>query len=169
MHKLQLNFTVSLPTTVSLTGGYNGVLRLLVIGDNECDGAMPAVAEIFQNSTIATGLIESYLEPTYMNKRWHIYMDEVFNYASPSATISGSEGGGLSAPINPEIKRVWNLSCVPVQWDDSNANALANLRNGHIFIYAFAQQCQVNAGVPTFTTADPPHIRYTSRVRYQDN
>lgn len=62
-----------------------------------------------------------------------------------------------------------DMKCHTVEWDDTNANAGANLRNGHVFLFAVYAETTVSAGVPTLATGNPPHIRYTSRIRFIDN
>ena len=87
-------------------------------------------------------------------------MDRTISYASPYANPGQAD---------QTIEYYKDMKCHTVQWDDQNANAGANLRNGHVWLFAIAVQSTVNAGVPTFATTDPPHIRYTSRIRFQDN
>ena len=60
------------------------------------------------------------------------------------------------------------LNCHVVQWDDNNLNAIANARGGHIFMMAICDTYTISGGVATYTNNNPM-IKFTSRIRFQDN
>lgn len=162
VHSIQFRITVTLPTTAVApvaTGSWNGLCRIIMFSDQECDGAYPTTGDLLEVASLPQAL-ESPLNVQNFG-RWKILMDRTFEYASPSADTRD--------PADMIIYEFKKLNCHQIQWDDSNANAIANARNGHIFWCAIAQQTTVTSGVPTDSSNNPPHIRIYSRIRFQDN
>ena len=57
----------------------NQGLRMLILADNECDGVVPDIADILTQSTVATGAIQSYLNPAYFG-RFKIIEDKMWDW-----------------------------------------------------------------------------------------
>lgn len=55
-----------------------------------------------------------------------------------------------------------------VMWDQSNASAIANARQGHLFMFFFYEAATVAGGVGTIITNTPPAVQYVTRLRYRD-
>lgn len=134
----------------------NQGLRMLIVADNECDGVVPDIADILTQSTVATGAIQSYLNPAYFG-RFKIIEDKMWDWQQLPGTH----------PLWHESHH--DLKGHRVMWDTTDLPNIANARKGHIFIYFIYESRSVAAGgVITIATANVPGIQYTTRIRYRD-
>lgn len=163
---LDLTLIINPDTGAGAVG--NQVLRWLIFADNECDGAFPTAAEVLGNATgtdttIATGLVTSHLQPGYFG-RFHILMDEYWQWNM------GTTGGVIANNDKPFChRRHFDLKGHRVLWDMSDASAIANARKGHIFMMAFYQSTTTNTGgLPVLVSTNPPSIQFMTRLRYKD-
>jgi len=145
----------------------HGHLRMIVYADEECDGAAPdPTTEILgpTATTIASGLIMSFLQPGYFG-RFKIIEDKHWQWYNSSTANSFQE---------QEARECWHeshhdLRGHRVMWDTTNASAIANARKGHIFINFYYENSTVaTGGIITSTTTNPPGIQLTTRIRYRD-
>ena len=136
--------------------GLNQTLRMIVFADNECDGAYPSDAELFSQSTIATGANLSFLQPAYFG-RFKIIEDKHFDWQQLPGTH----------PIFHESHH--DLKGHRVMWDTTDLSTISNARKGHIFIFFYWESRSVAAGgIITQTLNNPPAVQYVSRIRYRD-
>lgn len=149
--------------------GYQHVRMILVI-DNQCDGATPSLTDILGDSagaatSIATGLEMSFLQPAYWG-RFHVLEDKNW-YIYCSSTANSFTEESIPKPLYHESHH--DLHGHRIMWDTTDSSAIANARNGHIFIYFLYSNVVTGAGgLPTLTTANPPTIHLASRLRYVD-
>lgn len=165
-----LDLSIIINPDVTLAG--HSVLRILLVADNECDGAYPTLAEILGNATgtdvtIASGLPISHIQPAYFG-RFHVYMDEYWDWWSTS-----SSGTPIILQTRTEKslvhRRHFDLHDHRVLWDMTDASAIANARKGHLFLFFLYQNNSVaTGGLNTQTTTNPPNIQFASRLRYRD-
>lgn len=151
-------------------------LRLILCADNECDGTGPLITELLGDTanaatTVLTGLELSFLQPAFFG-RFNILMDEVITwYCSSTSNSFTSEHNGSQG----HHERHFDMKGHRIMWDVSDASAIANARKGHIFMFGIYSNQVTNAGglpnngaATTLTTADPPIVQYTARMRYTD-
>lgn len=147
------------------TAGGHGHLRMIIYSDEECDGTIPSVAEILNAATVASGAIMSFLLPSYFG-RFKIIEDKHWQWNSLNA-------GAYQGDETP-LRELWHeahhdMKGHRVMWDASNASAIANARKGHIFFLFIYENTTVAAGgIITQTTANPPGVQFTTRIRYTD-
>lgn len=142
-------------------------LRMIIFADNECDGAIPVInGEVLgpTASTVATGLVMSFLNPSYFG-RFKIIEDRFWCWSQ--------NAGQVITPLNPDHKMFseshHDMKNHRVMWDTTNSSGISNARKGHIFI-SWIYECDVVAvgGIITATTATPPGVQITTRIRYTD-
>lgn len=142
-------------------------LRMVIFSDQECDGTGPTFAEVLLKSTVATGIVQSFLNPSYFG-RFKIIEDKHWTWYNSSTANSFQES---TTPAN----QFWHdshhdMKGHRVMWDTTNLSAIANARKGHIFMFFAHQVATVAAGgIITLVTTDPPGIQYTTRIRYTDS
>lgn len=146
-------------------------LRMIVVADNECDGAQPSLSEILGNSsgtaptTVDTGLELAFLQPAYFG-RFHIIEDRNWQLYSSSTANSFTETDNSKSWYHESHH---DLKGHRVMWDTTDASAIANARRGHIFIFwIYSNTVASTGGIPSITTANPPAIQYATRIRYRD-
>lgn len=138
----------------------NNTVRMVIFADLECDGAYPGDTEIFAQGTIATGAIMSFLNPAYFG-RFKIIEDRMFDF------YQASSGAPATHPYYHDSHH--DLKGHRVMWDTTEGSAIANARRGHIFIYFYYEARAIAAGgTITQSTANPPGIQFTTRIRYRD-
>ena len=145
--------------------GYQ-TIRMLLVADNEQDGAIPTIQEILGPTAVsmATGLMLECLQPGYFG-RFHIIEDKYWKIYSSSTANTFTETFNHS---------LWHdshhdLKGHRVMWDASDASAIANARKGHIFLYFLYETTVASTGgLPTTTFANPPVIQYKCRIRFRD-
>lgn len=141
------------------------LLRMIIFSDNECQGAPPNLADLLGpvSTTSSTGLAMEWLQPGYFS-RFKIIEDKHWAWES---------SGSANTLILESSRSFWYESHHNmnhrVQWDATDASAIANARKGHIFI-TFIYQCMTTAagGVLTNVTTNPPGVQYTTRIRFID-
>lgn len=133
---------------------------MIVAADNECDGTVPSDGDLIAGTpTIAGGAFEGYLNPSYFG-RFKILEDRTWNIGNISSP-------NVSHPLVHE--RFIELHDHKIRWDQNNGNAIANAREGHIFVWFFFKATTVAAGgIITQSTANPPGIQMISRLRYEN-
>lgn len=144
-------------------------LRMIILADNECDGATPSTAEFLgdTNSTVYslnTGVDLAFLQPAYFG-RFHIYEDRHWIWYNSSTQNSFQET--CTHPPWHEVH--FDLRDHRLMWDTTDGNSITSARRGHIFMFfQFSNMTTATGGLPTLTTANPPTIQYASRLRYRD-
>lgn len=143
---------------------------MIVVADNECDGASPTLLEILGTSgptavtTIAQGLDQAFLQPGFFG-RFNVIEDKNWILYSSSTANTFTEKDGASWYHESHH----DLKSHRVMWDTSDASAITNARKGHIFMYfLFSNVVTALGGLPTVTTANPPSIHLATRIRYRD-
>lgn len=144
-------------------------LRMIVVADNECDGAAPAITDLLGDTsgaatTVATGVELSFLQPAYFgrfsiieDKNWILYSSSTAN------TFTETQPHCLLHEAHHDLKGH------RIMWDTSDSSNIANARKGHIFMFfIYSNMVTAAGGLPTLTVANPPTISYTSRLRYRD-
>lgn len=144
--------------------GATQTLRFVIFADNELDGAAPTFTELFgpTATSVATGSVMSFLNPSYFG-RFRIIADRFF---------TNSQNGGLIVSNSPQVllhEEHHDLKGHRVMWDTTNSSAIGNARKGHIFLLFIYEQTIVAAGgIITSTSANPPGVQFTTRIRYVD-
>jgi len=144
-------------------------LRMLLVEDNECDGAYPTEAEILgaasqSVTTVASGLGLAFNQPAYFgrfrileDKNWYMYSSSTANTFIESETH----------PFFHESHH--DLHGHRIMWDTTDNSTIANARKGHIFMFfIYDNMVTSTGGLGLLTTANPPSIQFTSRLRYRD-
>lgn len=140
-------------------------LRMMIVADNEGDGAAPSQAEILLYSTIATGATESFLNPTYFG-RFNIIEDKNWRWYNSSTLNSFQENEQPNAMYHESHH---DMKSHRVMWDITNSSAITNATKGHIFVlFFFKNTNSAVGGITTITTTNPPGIVYHTRIRYRD-
>lgn len=153
------------PTVV----GYQHV-RMILVADNECDGAAPGITELLGDTggsatTVATGIEMSFLQPGYFG-RFNVIEDKNWYYYCSSTANSFTEDV-LGKSMYHESHH--DLKGHRILWDTTDSSAIANARKGHLFLFFIFSSVVTSAGgLPTLTTANPPTIQYAMRLRYRD-
>lgn len=141
-------------------------LRMVIFSDEEFDGTVPGDTELFGNTatTVANGLAISFLQPGFFG-RFHIVEDKHWSWYC-SSTANSFEQNEVQNSFWHESHH--DMHGHKVMWDATNASAIANARKGHMFVYFYFQNTVVAAGgIPTVTSANPPAVHYTTRIRYR--
>lgn len=145
-------------------------LRMLVVADNECDGAVPSINEILGDAsgvatTVATGLEMAFNQPAYFG-RFNIIEDKNW-YIYSSSTANTFTEESIPHPLYHESHH--DMKGHRIMWDTTDSSAIANARKGHLFVYfIFSNNVTTAGGLPTITTANPPSIHMATRLRYRD-
>lgn len=145
-------------------------LRMLIVTDNECDGTLPSLGDLLgdANSTayaITNGLEMAFIQPAYFG-RFHVLEDKNFYWWNSSTANSFTEHS-IPHPLYHESHH--DMKGHRLMWDNTDADAIANARNGHIFMFfLFSNNVTSAGGLPAITTANPPSIQYAVRLRYRD-
>lgn len=148
----------------------HGFLRMIVFCDNECDGAYPAINDLLgdttdPSSTVAQGLPLLRLNPAYFG-RFKVLEDKQWTWYNSSTANSFQDSANNH---NFYHERFHDMKGHRIMWDMSDASAITNARNGHIFMYfIFYNTTTAAGGLPTVTTTNPPSIQYSSRIRFRD-
>lgn len=157
-----LDFRMQISWDLTSASGVTQSLRVILFADNECDGSYPAVADYLANSTVATGAVMSFLQPAYFG-RFNIIEDRVYY----NTQNGGIKDGASSHSSWHESHH--DLRSHRVMWDTTDASAIANARKGHIFVtFIYEQRTIAAGGIITISTATPPGVQYTSRIRFRD-
>lgn len=145
----------------------HGHLRMIIFSDEECDGALASVGELLgaTSTTVANGLVMSFLQPGYFG-RFKIIEDKHLQWYNSSTANSFELNEG---PHGMWHEAHHDLKGHRVMWDASNSSAIANARKGHIFIvFLYENSTVATGGVITSNTTNPPGIQLTTRIRYTD-
>jgi len=152
--------------------------RMILFADNECDGTTPAFSDLLGDTggsatSIATGLILSFLQPAYLG-RFNILFDKHMTWYNSSTANSFEQSRG--DPLVFESHH--DMGGHRIMWDTTDSSAIGNARKGHIFLFIlFQNQTTItgglvsdgaNPGVTLLTTANPPALQYTARFRFRD-
>lgn len=145
-------------------------LRMLVITDQQCDGAIPAISDIMGDAnatgfTIANGLEMAFLNPAYFG-RFKVVEDKNWTWWN-----AGTTNGVMTSDGNHSFfhQKYYDMKGHRLMWDTNDAADITAARNGHVFLIFLASETSTNAGgLPTTTALDPPAIQYTCRLRYGD-
>lgn len=162
-----LDLRIRISPQISVTGFAH--LRMLVIADNECDGAAPGLVDILGDAsgsatTIATGIEMSFLQPAYFG-RFHVIEDKNWYWSalSTGAYWTMDEMKSFYHEAHHDLKGH------RIMWDTTDSSAIANARKGHIFVFfLYSNTVTGTGGLPTVTSANPPTIHIASRLRYRD-
>jgi hypothetical protein len=166
------SFDIRIKITPDPAAAANGVtdqVRMLIVADNECDGAQPNITEILGDSaqlatTVATGLVPCYLQPAYFG-RFKI-IDDIYTTWTPPASTTGALAhvqGSLFHDLHHDMKGH------KIVWDMTDSNAITNARKGHIFIFFLYERIGTSTGgIPVLSTSTPPTINFSYRMRYID-
>lgn len=162
---LDIRVRISPGNTVA---GYQHI-RMLIVADNECDGASPTLTEILGDAngnatTIATGLEMSFLQPAFFgrfqvleDKNWYIYNSSTAN------SFTEKDGNSLYHEAHHDLKGH------RIVWDMTDGSTITAARKGHIFMYfLFSSVVTAAGGIGAVTSANPPAIHLHSRLRYVD-
>lgn len=156
------------PDSTDAATGAIDQLRILIVADNECDGATPLITEILGDSsqtatTQATGLQMEYLQPAYFG-RFRIYRDHQVTWCPSSGATMPQQGESFFHDWHMDMnshKVVWDMT-------DSSANP-TNCRKGHMWLYfQYERFSTATGGLPTQTLTTPPSILFNFRIRYRD-
>lgn len=149
--------------------GVRSLLRIIVFADNECDGAYPAVTDVFTGWVAASAdNIFQFLELGY-GGRFTILKDTYIPIKTESYWSGSSEvESGYCMKEDGYFEHVIDLKGHKIEWDVSGASLISNARRGHIFWMAMWKNETQNAGVVTTAYTNPPHIQMRSRLRFRD-
>lgn len=146
-------------------------LRMIIVSDKQCDGAVPTLTEILGDTsstspTIAGGAEMMYIQPAYFG-RFNVIEDKNWYWYNSSTANSFTE---QSIPHPLYHDAFHDMKGQRLMWDTSDGSAIGNARNGHIFIiFLYSNTVTATGGLPTVTTANPPTIQYTVRYRFRDS
>lgn len=159
-------FDVRVKITPDNTAGGHGHLRMIIAADEECDGVAPSYPELLgpTASTIASGLVMSFLQPGYFG-RFKIIEDKHWQWNNLNS------GAYQSPEYRPDLyhESHHDMKSHRVMWDASNLSTITAARKGHIFIWFFFENTTTAVGgIIAATTTNPPGIQLTTRIRYRD-
>ena len=149
----------------------NGLLRIVVFSDKECDGAYPSYDEVYKNADAIAPVPDyarycQYLELGYAG-RFSILMDK-FLHIKPQQFWNGANA--VTSGFDGELHFEWNkdLRDHKVNWDSTGASLIANARAGHIFALCYWVTQTISAGVITTGYLNPPQVQLMCRLRFRD-
>lgn len=165
-----LDFRLKITPSNSVSGYQH--LRMIVVADNECDGTQPALNEILgatsgsvSPATIDGGAHLAFLQPAYFG-RFHVIEDK--NWVMYNSSTANSFTESL-VPHAFYHEAHHDLKGHRIMWDTTDASTISNARKGHIFVYfLYSNQVCNTGGIPVQTTANPPVIQYSVRIRFRD-
>lgn len=144
-------------------------LRMLIVADNECDGASPTIDEILGASgatinTVALGVEMAFNQPAYFgrfqiieDKNWYMYCSSTANSFVENQTH----------PMYHESHH--DMKGHTVMWDTSDSSTITAARKGHIFMFfIYSNVATATGGLGAVTTANPPAIHLATRLRFRD-
>lgn len=174
----ELNVTVNIVPDVD--GAGFGDLRILIVVDNESDGAYPDVAdvlaEIGPSGAISVNTRpECRLNPAYF-ARFHVLKDH-FQQWTNQVYWNGSTAVNHGIMCDQPWVHHWDLTSRlksnpagnKVRFNPgTNTTLIGDARPGHIFMYAFWARRSISAGVVSQASTNPPAVMVESRLRFRD-
>ena len=145
-------------------------LRMLVVADNECDGASPTIDEILGAAgstvnTVALGVEMAFNQPAYFG-RFNVLEDKNW-YLYNSSTTNSFQESSIDHPFYHESHH--DLKGHTIMWDTTDGSAITNARKGHIFMFfIFSTVATSTGGLGAVTSANPPAIHLATRLRFRD-
>jgi len=141
-----------------------------MFADNEYDGGGQSIGELLGDTNGATvsvsaGVEMQWLQPAFFG-RFRLIEDKNWYWYCSSTANSFSEQS-IPHPLYHESHH--DMKGHRLMWDTTDASSTAAARKGHIFmIFIYSNTVTAAGGLPSVTTANPPTIQYTTRLRYYD-
>lgn len=159
----QLNCRLNIVPDINF--GTFGFLRILVVVDNQCDGVYPDIDDLFASPA---GRNETFLEPAYFG-RFRVLKDH-HQYFTCGTYWNGTTAVDQLVTSDQSCIHEWNfdLKDHEIKWDTTGSSAIANARNGHIFVFATWAKRTISAGVISEAYTNPPQFQLTTRLRFSD-
>lgn len=146
-------------------------IRMVILADLQCDGSLPSIGDVLgdaNNTTfnIAAGLEMAFLQPAYFG-RFKIIEDKNWDIYCSSAT-NGVQDSSNNHNLYHEAHH--DMRNHRLMWDTTDSSAIANARNGHLFMFfLFSMTTVATGGLPVVVTTNPPAIQYAVRLRFFDD